>query len=158
MSTLDGLEARLEAMEQTMIDLAPILTEVGNEITSELRSNAPEGEENGGSLKSSISLSVQPTQFAISMNDYGVFQNYGVVGFDGGSHAKKPRGGQVKPDDNFPQGRLGEGGRYQFGFKQPSKGWGAYYTGFNKNIGWFKIDEITEKVKNKIQTKIIQAF
>jgi hypothetical protein len=156
--SLAGLEERLAGMEQTMRDLAPILTEVGNEITSELRSDAPRGNgEGAGALQSSISLSVQPTQFAISMNDYGVFQNYGVVGYKGGDRATNPRGGQDIPDENFPQGS-GDGGRYQFGVKQPSKGWGAYYTGFNKNIGWFDIDEITERVKTRIQTKIIQAF
>ena len=153
--TLDQLETSLDNMSQSIVNLTPILTEVGNEITSELRTAAPTGET--GSLKASISLSVQSTQFSISMNDYGVYQNYGVIGYLGGKRAKDPRGGQVKPDSIFPQGS-GSGGKYQFGAKQPSKGWGAYYTGFNKNIGWFDVDALSSRVAEQIQLKINQAF
>lgn len=148
--SLAGLEDRLEAMEQTMIDLAPILTEVGNEITSELRSNAPVAAEDGGALRNSISLEVQSTQFAISMNDYGAFQNYGVKGV-----GKKVKYSQQEPSP-FNDDKI-----YEFGTGNYSRGgkpWGAYYSGLGPHIGWFDLDEITERVKNKIQTKIIQAF
>ena len=152
--TLDDLERQLDQATNEILNITPILTEIGNELTNELRMKAPE---NTGALKSSIRLDVQPQQFGVSMLAYGVFQNYGVVGYKEGDRAKNPRGGQMPPNDIFPKGS-GMGGRYQFGVKQPSKGWGAYYTGFNKNIGWFSVEELTDKVTTRLQQRINQAF
>ena len=154
--TLDEFETRLVDMRDDIVNLTPILTEIGNEMTRELQSAAPTGKT--GNLQSSIRLDVQPQQFAVTMLAYGVFQNYGVVGVDGGDRAKKPRGGQVSPDSIFPAGS-GEGGKYQFGVKQPKyRGWGAYYTGFNKNIGWFDVEDLTQQVTTRLQQRINQAF
>lgn len=153
--TLDQFETAIDNFQKEIVDLTPILTEIGNEMTNELRSAAPYKE---GRLQSSIRLAVRPTEFGISMLAYGVFQNYGVVGVDGGERAKNPRTGQVRPNDIFPQGS-GEGSRYQFGVKQPKyRGWGAYYTGFNKNIGWFDVDSLTTEVTRRLQQRINQAF
>ena len=80
--TLDEFETRIVDMRDDIVNLTPILTEIGNDITRELQQAAPTGKT--GNLQSSIRLEVQPQQFAVSMLAYGVFQNYGVVGVDGG--------------------------------------------------------------------------
>lgn len=152
--TLDEFETRIDDFQKDLLDLTPILTEIGNEMTIALRAQAP----GNGRLKSSIRLTVEPQQFGISMLAYGVFQNYGVVGVDQGSRATNPRTGQITPDSVFPQGS-GTGGRYQFGVKQPKyRGWGAYYTGFSKNVNWFNIDSIAQEATERLQQRINQAF
>ena len=156
--TLDQFERRIDQFNKELINLTPILTEIGNEMTAELRRNAPVADNGGGSLQSSIELTVQPQSFGISMLAYGVFQNYGVVGVDGGSRAKDPRGGQRIPNQVFPQGN-GQGGKYQFGTKRPKyRGWGAYYTGFSEHEGWFDVDDLTQEVTRRLQQRINQAF
>ena len=156
--TLDDFDNDLGNFGQELQNLTPLLTRIGNEMTAQLRSNAPVADSEGGSLQSSIQLSVQPTSFGISMLAYGVFQNYGVVGVDGGSRATDPRGGQRIPNEVFPQGS-GDGGKYQFGVKQPKyRGWGAYYTGFSKNVGWFDVDELAEEVTDRLQEAINNLF
>ena len=94
--TLDEFETRIVDMRDDIVNLTPILTEIGNDITRELQQAAPTGKT--GNLQSSIRLEVQPQQFAVSMLAYGVFQNYGVVGVDGGDRATRPRSGQQTPD------------------------------------------------------------
>lgn len=157
--TLDEFENRIDDFQKDLLDLTPILTEIGNEMTIALRAKAP----GSGRLKRSIRLTVEPQQFGISMLAYGVFQNYGVVGVDQGSRAKNPRVGQIPPNTGldtaiFPTGS-GTGGRYQFGVKQPKyRGWGAYYTGFSKNVNWFNIKSIAKDATDRLQQRINQAF
>ena len=71
--TLDEFETRIVDMRDDIVNLTPILTEIGNDITRELQQAAPTGKT--GNLQSSIRLEVQPQQFAVSMLAYGVFQN-----------------------------------------------------------------------------------
>ena len=156
--TLDQFEEQLATTEQRLMNLTPVLTEIGNTMTAQLRQAAPESDgENAGGLKRSISLTVQPQTFGVTMNAYGVFQNYGVIGYKNGERAKEPRTGQQKPDEIFPEGS-GRGGRYKFGVKKPSKGWGAYYTGINKNIGWFSVEDLTDEVTDRLGQAITEFF
>ena len=156
--TLDQFQHQLDNTEQRLMNLTPVLTQIGNEMTAQLVTNAPESDgENAGGLKRSISLTVQPQSFGVIMNAYGVFQNYGVIGYKDGERAKEPRTGQKVPDEIFPKGR-GDGGRYKFGAKQPSKGWGAYYTGINKNIGWFSVEDLTKEVTERLGQAITEFF
>ncbi len=79
--TLDQFAEQLNTTEQRLMNLTPILTEIGNQMTAELRMAAPVYKgEGGGRLQNSISLEVQPTQFSVRMLDYGAYQNYGVKG------------------------------------------------------------------------------
>ena len=75
--TVDEMVGRLDQVGQRATDLTDILTQIGTEITAEIRSRAPQ---DTGALKSSIAFSVTTNSLALEMLNYGVFQNYGVDG------------------------------------------------------------------------------
>lgn len=158
--TLDEFETRLVDMRDDIVNLTPILTEIGNEMTRELQSAAPTGKT--GNLQSSIRLEVQPNQFSVSMLDYGAFQNYGVKAVNSKSAEYT---NQIKPKGNFTIGGQTANQYFQFGTGNYSKGrrpWGAYYTGLGPHVGWYDPDgdlsQMTTRVVNKLQQRINQAF
>lgn len=67
----------LEALGQQLSDPQSILTEVGETITTQMKSAAPV---DTGALRNSISYTIDGDQMTINMLYYGPFQNYGVNG------------------------------------------------------------------------------
>jgi len=146
--TLDELEQNLENMEQSLYNLTPILTEIGNDMTAKLRADAASfaWKDSTGALASSISLTVQPDSFGISMYNYGAFQNFGVIGFEGG--------GKNQSQDN-PKS-FNNNNKFKFGTGNYSRGgrpWGAYYSGLNAKR-WFDMDDITNDVTTRLQQEL----
>lgn len=75
--TLDDLIADLEQLGEELSGPESILTEIGEQITSELKSRVPV---DTGALKNSISYTIANDKMEINMLYYGPFQNYGVNG------------------------------------------------------------------------------
>jgi len=150
--TLDQFQEQLNTTEQRLMNLTPILTEIGNQMTAELRLRAPVFKgEGGGRLQNSISLEVQPTQFSIRMLDYGAYQNYGV---------KVSSKGTAKYNELIPS-PFNDDKIYEFGTGSASRGgqpWGAYYTGLGPHVGWFDnkggLKDLTQEVTTRLQTAI----
>ncbi len=145
--TLDQFEEQLATTEQRLMNLTPVLTQIGNEMTAELKRNAPKGET--GDLERSISLTVQPQAFGVIMLDYGAYQNYGVKGV-----------GKAKYNNQVPS-PFNNNKIYEFGTGSASKGgrpWGAYYSGLGPHVGWFDMDDISEEVTNRLQEAINNFF
>lgn len=143
--TLDEFEQEVDNIGKQLVNLTPILTDIGQQMTNELRIAAPEADKDGGALKGSISLEVQPTQFSITMLDYGAYQNYGVKGV-----------GKAKYSNQVPS-PFNNDKQYEFGTGSASKGgrpWGAYYSGLGPHIDWFNMGDITEEVTRRLQTAI----
>lgn len=140
--TLDEFEQNIDNIGRELLNLTPILTRIGNEMTAELRNAAPV---DTGALQSSISLEVKPQEFGISMLDYGAFQNYGVKSYEGKGD---------NDDQDIPTGFATQ--KYQFGtgnFSQGGRPWGAYYSGLNAKR-WFNINDMTNEVTYRLQNAI----
>jgi len=67
----------LNALGEELSDPQSILTEIGEQITSEIKRLAPV---DTGALRNSISYTITGNQILINMLYYGAFQNYGVNG------------------------------------------------------------------------------
>lgn len=90
--TVDDFVARLSAFGESVNDLTQVLQEFGDEVTTEIKAKAPI---DTGALRSSIQASATPSQLRLEMLDYGLFQNYGVVGTesDPGAKVSEPQWG-----------------------------------------------------------------
>jgi hypothetical protein len=86
--TVDEFIAQLEEFGQRAVDLSDILSQVGSEITTKIKADAPS---DTGALKSSISFEVNQDSLTLEMLNYGVFQNYGVDG------TKESRAKNIEP-------------------------------------------------------------
>ena len=156
--TLDQFEEQLATTEQRLMNLTPVLTQIGNEMTAQLVTDAPMSD-GGGDLKASIRLEVQPNSFSVTMLDYGAYQNYGVTPVQG-STSKDQYGGQITPQGNFTIGGETANKAFYFGSKNfgPGPGWGAYYTGLGPHIGWFDneggLQSLTREVTRRLQEAI----
>ncbi len=151
--TLDQFAEQLNTTEQRLMNLTPILTEIGNQMTAELRMKAAGTFPNStGRLAGSISLAVQPTEFNVTMLDYGAYQNYGVRGTDNATTQK-----------DVEEGLPGAGREYQFRSKTIG---GDLQFGVRKSIAergldaknWFSIARLTNDVKLRLQTAINNMF
>lgn len=75
--TIDDFIAELDQFGQELSDLSPVLQELGDSITADMRSKAPV---DTGALRNSIRAVVTYNSLEIDMLYYGAFQNYGVNG------------------------------------------------------------------------------
>lgn len=75
--TVDDFIQDLNALGQELSDPQSILTEIGEQITSEMKRLAPV---DSGALRNSITYTVTGDEMTINMLYYGAFQNYGVGG------------------------------------------------------------------------------
>ena len=75
--TVDDFIADLSELGQELSDPQQILTEIGSDITEEMRRRVPV---DTGALKQSIGYTVNSNQIEFKMLYYGFFQNYGVSG------------------------------------------------------------------------------
>ena len=69
--------AELEGFGQELSNISPVLQELGDRITADMKANAPD---DTGALKNSIRAVVSDNKLEIDMLYYGAFQNYGVNG------------------------------------------------------------------------------
>ena len=90
--TVDEFIAQLEEFGQRAVDLSDILSQVGSEITTKIKADAPD---DTGALKSSISFEVNQDSLTLEMLNYGVFQNYGVGGTKSSPATLKPVEGGI---------------------------------------------------------------
>tara|TARA_R110000764_G_scaffold30202_1_gene70234 strand:+ start:2208 stop:2669 length:462 start_codon:yes stop_codon:yes gene_type:complete len=90
--TVDEFIAQLEEFGQRAVDLSDILSQVGSEITTKIKADAPS---DTGALKSSISFEVNQDSLTLEMLNYGVFQNYGVGGTKSSPATLKPVEGGI---------------------------------------------------------------
>jgi hypothetical protein len=153
--TLDDLERQLDQATNEILNITPILTEIGNELTNELRMAAPE---KTGALKSSIAVEITPDSLLVSMKDYGAYQNYGVAGTDNQtSQDDVEEGISLRPRENAA--------RYSFEYGVISSSSGLPYA-VRRSIGergldkksWFSVKDLTYQVKTRLQQRINQAF
>ena len=86
--------ADLEGLGQQLSDPQSILTEVGEQITSEMKRLAPV---DTGALRNSISYTVTGDQIEINTLYYGLFQNYGVNGTRSMGSIAVPFGISMRP-------------------------------------------------------------
>ena len=148
--TVDQMIGRLDQFGQRATDLSEILTQIGSEITTQIRSRAPQ---DTGALKASIGFSVTTDSLTLEMLNYGVFQNYGVDGTDA-SPAKGVEGGVF----GLPAGA-------RFKFKSKTIG-GSLPFPVRRSIAerglkpksFFSIAEIKDEVILRLEEELTQAF
>ena len=75
--TVDDLINELGQFGQDIQDLSPVLQELGDQITADMKSKVPV---DTGALRNSIRAVVTYNSLEIDMLYYGAFQNYGVNG------------------------------------------------------------------------------
>lgn len=75
--TVDDFIAELEGFGQELSNISPVLQELGDRITADMKAKAPV---DSGALKNSIRAVVSDNKLEIDMLYYGAFQNYGVNG------------------------------------------------------------------------------
>lgn len=75
--TVDDFILELSELGEELSNPQEILTELGSDITEEMRRQAPV---DTGDLKRSIGYTVMGNEIQFSMLYYGFFQNYGVSG------------------------------------------------------------------------------
>lgn len=92
--TVDDFIQDLNALGQELSDPQSILTEIGEQITSEMKRLAPV---DSGALRNSITYTVTGDEMTINMLYYGAFQNYGVNGTSQRVARAVPAFGIVQP-------------------------------------------------------------
>jgi hypothetical protein len=75
--TVDELIANLGDLGEELSRPESILTEIGEQITSQMKASVPV---DTGALRNSISYTISNDSIVINMLYYGPFQNYGVNG------------------------------------------------------------------------------
>jgi len=144
--TLQEMIGRIDQFGESLNDLQPEIESIKDEIVLDLKSNAPYKE---GGLRSSIRGEATSNSLSLYMNDYGIFQNYGVNSGNGAKPAiKVPRFGiSERP-------RSGDFYAFQggmFGIK-PNRGNGNYQ---GIDGGWFSIEQIKEDFGTELGAEII---
>jgi len=149
--TVDELNARLSTFGQNAIDLSDILTNIGAEITSQIKQTAPV---NTGALRSSISFKVNPNSLELNMLNYGIFQNYGVKGTE-----EDP--GAI----STPSGIFGVAANHRFQFKSQAIG-GSLPFPVRRSIirrglkpkNFFSLIDITKEVVERLTEELIRPI
>lgn len=150
--TLDNFGDYLDQAEQRIMNLTPVLTEIGNTMTAQLRQAAPEARQNGGDLKRSISLTVQPQSFGVTMLDYGAYQNYGVRGTKNDTDQKEVEEGLPGAGRKYQFTHLTIGGDLPFGVRKS-----IAERGLNAK-NWFSVADLTEEVTERLGQAITEFF
>ena len=134
-SERDFLDA-LENFGDSIENIDNYLLALGSKLVEEMKANAPVDQ---GDLKNSISAVVQDNSLVISMLTYGVFQNYGVGGTEGGSRfgivEDVPAGVLPRPTSE-PQ------------YKYQTKKYGI------PAQNWFDLDTLRNAVFNEIENRL----
>lgn len=149
--TVDEMNARLSQFGQQATNLSDILAEIGSDITAQIKRAAPS---DTGALKASISFNVTQNSLTLDMFNYGVFQNYGVVG------TKNDPGAISTPDGIF-----GVAANYKFRFKSQTIG-GSLPFPVRKSIAekglkpkqFFNLRDITDEVTERLTEQLIRTI
>lgn len=150
--TVEEFTQRLEGLGQRATDLSDILTQIGTEITTAVRANAPE---DTGALKRSIQFSVTPDSLSLEMLNYGVFQNYGVGGTKSSPVSLKPTEGGIfgiPAGTRFRFKSLTIDGSLPFPVRRSIAERGLSPKSF------FSIADLKEEVATRIEEEITQPF
>lgn len=147
--TVEEFTQRLEGLGQRATDLSDILTQIGTEITTAVRANAPE---DTGALKRSIQFSVTPDSLSLEMLNYGVFQNYGVDGTKTASAKEIEPGIFGITQKRFKFKSLTIGGSLPFPVRRSIAERGL------KPKSFFSIADLKEEVATRIEEEITQPF
>lgn len=143
--TVEQFEQQLDQWGDQIRGLDANLQQWFSQKVDEIRALTPV---DTGALRSSIKLTGDRFGYEISMNYYGVFQNYGVRGVN-----------SSRTPVNVPEAGLTIGGvrveqeRFQFGtgnFDRGGRPWGAYYTGIRAR-SFFSVTDITNELTEFIQ-------
>jgi len=143
--TVEQFEQQLDQWGDQIRGLDANLQQWFSQKVTEIRALTPV---DTGALRSSIKLTGDRFGYEISMNYYGVFQNYGVKGFR-----------SSRTPVNTPEAGLTIGGvrveqqPFQFGtgnFDRGGRPWGAYYTGIRAR-SFFSVTDITNELTEFIQ-------
>jgi hypothetical protein len=149
--TVDEMNARLSQFGQQATDLTDILTQIGSEITGQIKRAAPV---DTGALRSSISFNVSMNSLELEMLNYGVFQNYGVKG------TENDPGAIATPDGIF-----GVAAGYKFQFKSQTIG-GSLPFPVRRSIAqrglkpkqFFNLRDITDEVVERLTEELIRPI
>ena len=149
--TVDEMNARLSQFGQQATDLTDILTQIGSEITGQIKRNAPV---DTGALKASISFQVGMNSLELEMLNYGIFQNYGVEGTENDPGAI-----------STPDGIFGVAAGYKFQFKSQTIG-GSLPFPVRRSIAqrglkpkqFFNLRDITDEVVERLTEELIRPI
>lgn len=149
--TVDEMNARLSQFGQQATDLRDILSVIGSDITAQIKRNAPV---DTGALKASISFSVTQNSLQMEMLNYGVFQNYGVIGTENDPGAI-----------STPDGIFGVAANYKFRFKSQTIGGslpfpvrGSIAKKGLKPKQFFNLKQIAEEVTARLTEELIRTI
>lgn len=149
--TVDEINRRLSQFGQQATDLSDILTTIGSDITAEIKRAAPV---DTGALRSSISFAVTMNSLELEMLNYGVFQNYGVMG------TENDPGVIATPDGIF-----GVAAGYKFQFKSQTIG-GSLPFPVRRSIAqkglkpkqFFNLRSITDEVVERLTEELTRPI
>ena len=145
----DQLNQMLESMGQQIVQMGPTaLPEILRQVVATMQAKAPR---KTGRLQSSISYMLkQNEEYAIVMNDYGFYQNYGVAGYDSNQANATPRFG-LGPNSLAPRG--GWGTEYAFRDRRnPSKTYNYRRYGIRAKE-FFDLDDVQTFVTQQLQQR-----
>lgn len=147
--TLDEFEQNIDNIGKQLVNLTPILTDIGQQMTNELRMSAASTFPNStGRLAGSVSLEVQPNEFSVTMLDYGAYQNYGVRGTKNTTTQKDVEEGLPGAGREYQFGSITIGGDLPFGVRKS-----IAERGLNAK-DWFSVADLTDEVTSRLQTAI----
>lgn len=149
--TVDELNARLSQFGQQATDLSDILANIGSEITLQIKRDAPV---DTGALKASIGFQVTQNSLQLDMLNYGIFQNYGVIGTENDPGAV-----------STPDGIFGVAANYKFRFKSQTIGGslpfpvrGSIARKGLKPKQFFNLKDIAEEVSIRLTEELTRQF
>ena len=151
--TIDQMVARLDTFGRHVVDLSDILTQIGSEITTQIKNNLRTGPDATGALRNSISFEATQDSLTLEMLNYGIFQNYGVDG------TKESRAKGVE------QGVFGLPAGTRFKFKSKTIG-GSLPFSVRRSIAerglkpksFFSIADLKDEVILRLEEELTQTF
>lgn len=135
--TIEEMMANLDQFGESLNDLQPELESLMADIVGDMRRSAPVAQVNGGALRNSIRGEATSNSMTIFMNDYGMFQNYGV--------GPSPKNGTVK--------------KVEFGIS-PRPSSEPFYMFKKRKFGlrardWFSLEDIKDQFAEELGSEII---
>lgn len=137
--TLEEMINDIGQFGESLNDLQPEIETYMNDVVAELKKDSPV---DTGALRSSIRGEATSSSMTIYMNDYGQFQNYGVMGTNGtkGATPKAVEFGINPRPSSEPF----------YAFKKRQFGLQPY-----RGSGWFSLENIKEGFAEELGTEII---
>ena len=148
-SNITDLNELLGTFSDELSQPERILSEIGSQITMELKQRVTPFSKTGR-LKNSISYTVSGDTMSINMVNYGVFQNYGVMGI---TSSRIPVN---VPEFGITVDGYNTTGRFRFGTRNYGEGpgWGVYYSGIRAK-SFFNMADITNQIAVDFAAQIV---